>query len=94
MLGSLVLLPGCSKSTVATVSQVCEGWYPLYPSQYDRITDGTAEQMAANNAANKVWCGARPPFREPPPLEGKAIARPAAPVAPAAAPAKLAAKAG
>jgi hypothetical protein len=44
---------------------VCKTWEPIYPSKSDKLTDGTARQIAGNNAANEIWCGKRLPEKKP-----------------------------
>lgn len=58
----LLSLPACSTAITATevvdgtVVQICRSWEPIRPSRKDVLTQGTAEQIATNNAANEQWC--------------------------------------
>lgn len=66
---SLSLMTACGNSTETkegTALQICRQWEPIYPSKKDSLTDGTAKQIAGNNAANVQWCGNRPPVKEAP----------------------------
>lgn len=57
-----LILSGCSTNTTAIDPRlICDSWKPIYPSRRDVLTDGTAEQIAGNNAANESICGKRPP---------------------------------
>lgn len=49
-----------------TAVQICRQWQPLFPSRKDKLTDGTAAQIAGNNAANQQWCGKREVPKEAP----------------------------
>ena len=53
-------LTGCSQDITGTSAQMCKQWVPIYPSRKDKLTDGTAGQIAGNNSANEVWCGSKP----------------------------------
>lgn len=59
-------LAGCSNDTFATKEAVCRSWLPISISRKDVLTDGTAKQIAGNNAASEVWCGQRPIAKEAP----------------------------
>jgi len=45
---------------------VCRSWLPISVSRKDVLTEGTARQIAGNNAASEVWCGQRPIAKESP----------------------------
>ena len=69
---ALISLAGCVTSGCAdwkqitgTAAQVCNTWKPILPSRSDKLTEGTARQVAGNNAANEAWCGAQPIVKEP-----------------------------
>jgi hypothetical protein len=51
-------LMGCSQSTVeiADSPALCRSWKPVTVSKNDVLTRQTAEEIAANNAAQEVWC--------------------------------------
>jgi len=56
-----LILSGCSANTTAIDPRlICDTWRPIYPSRKDKLTDGTIEQIAGNNAANESVCGKRP----------------------------------
>lgn len=58
VIGLGLMLSGCSTPTAAINPQAaCESWQTIWPSRRDVLTDGTAEQVAGNNAARKAWCG-------------------------------------
>lgn len=64
---SASLTSACGTTTAidGTTVHVCKTWEPIYLSKSDKLTDGTARQIAGNNAANEVWCGKRPPEKTP-----------------------------
>lgn len=65
LLLSLVLLSGCAKeSIVATVEPFCEGVAHVCISRDDRLTDGTATQIEANNLGRAKLC-VRPKGEDP-----------------------------
>jgi hypothetical protein len=41
---------------------VCRTWEMIRPSRKDVLTQGTAEQIAGNNAAREQWCTPPPRF--------------------------------
>lgn len=62
LIGLGLTLTGCSANTsVIDPKLVCDSLRPIYPSRQDKLTPGTAEQIAASNAANESICGFRPP---------------------------------
>ena len=60
---SLSLMTACAPTSEirGTAVQICGTWHPIMPSKKDVLTDGTASQIAGNNAANEKWCGTKPP---------------------------------
>lgn len=56
-------MTACAASTETkregTAEQICKTWKPIYPSRQDKLTKGTAEQIAGNNVASEQWCGKR-----------------------------------
>lgn len=67
MLVPLLSQTACSTASTAiesTPQQMCRSLLPIYPSRQDKLTEGTAKQIAESNAANEVWCGSRPPVKE------------------------------
>lgn len=58
----LLSLGACSNAITGTevvdgtAVQICRSWDLIRPSRKDVLTKGTAEQIAANNAANEQWC--------------------------------------
>ena len=42
---------------MSATEAACEAWQPVWISKRDVLTDGTAEQIAGNNAAREAWCG-------------------------------------
>ena len=44
--------------------QICRSWHAIMPSKKDVLTEGTASQIAGNNAANEKWCGTKPPYQK------------------------------
>ena len=60
---SASLTTACANTSAieGTATQICRTWEPIYPSRRDVLTDGTASQIAGNNAAHEKWCGTKPP---------------------------------
>ena len=52
---------GSGSAIKGTAVQICEQWQPILPSRKDVLSDGTAAQIAGNNAANQTWCKTSPP---------------------------------
>lgn len=55
LLGSLTLLAGCGATGAGT--DPCGAWRPIYVSQADVLTDGTARQISSHNEAGRRLCG-------------------------------------
>jgi hypothetical protein len=51
-----LLLTGCGLTGRAT-DTACVAFGPIYVSQQDTLTDGTAEQILAHNLTGKKLCG-------------------------------------
>jgi hypothetical protein len=60
----LLSLTACYHGTVeiADSPALCRSWHPVTVSKHDRLTRQTAEEIAANNAAQEVWCSQPPKF--------------------------------
>lgn len=52
-----VLLPGCAKNFVATARPHCKAVTTVWISKDDTLTEGTAQQIEANNLARDRLCG-------------------------------------
>lgn len=55
LLASLTLLVGCASGGAGT--DPCGAWRPIYVSQADALTDGTARQILAHNETGRRLCG-------------------------------------
>ena len=61
---ALVLLSGCAKETlVATAEPLCEAVQHVCISRSDVLTEGTAQQIEANNLGRRRICA--PPTGDP-----------------------------
>jgi hypothetical protein len=54
---ALGLLCGCAKTFVATAGPSCRALQTVLISQDDGLTEGTAQQIEANNLAREKLCG-------------------------------------
>lgn len=54
---SLGLLSGCAATgtVVATAENLCRDWQHQKISKNDKLTDGTASQIEANNKSRPTW---------------------------------------
>lgn len=57
LLCALALLPGCAKTIVATAGPSCRAVQTVLISKDDTLTEGTAQQIEANNLARDRLCG-------------------------------------
>ena len=53
---SLILLSGCATSGVVTDTG-CLVFKPIYVSQQDELTEGTARQVLRHNETGRAVCG-------------------------------------
>ena len=62
-----LMLAGCSGHIPAIDAAACEAWQPVWISRKDMLTEGTAKQIAGNNASREAWCGrpSKPPKPNP-----------------------------
>lgn len=51
---------GCAAPQVRTVTDYCTPWRPIYPSQRDVLTDGTAKQILQHDETGATLCGWKP----------------------------------
>jgi hypothetical protein len=56
---ALALLPGCAPAIVATAQPSCRAVLPVTIDNEDWLTEGTAQQIEANNLARERLCGKR-----------------------------------
>lgn len=46
---------GCAKTVVVQAEQLCRDWTRQTVSKDDKLTQGTAEQIEANNKSRVIW---------------------------------------
>jgi hypothetical protein len=54
---ALVLLPGCAPTIVSTARPSCRALLTVTIDNEDWLTEGTAQQIEANNLARERLCG-------------------------------------
>jgi len=59
-----LLLASCATGPATEPNSGCEWLKPIYPSQDDVLTDGTARQILDHDEAGKQICGWSKPTKE------------------------------